>query len=294
MKSSEKWGVDVETAVNLALKDLKKERDEVEVEVLEESSSGFLGIGSKLAKVRVTVKETSKENTRTKTTLDDIDSILAGLPENSTQRLPDEIREHYDEFEQEENADAAAKEKKQQKDKTRRVRKNRERKQDFNLEDKILDEVKEMNPVTDHPVELFLRDIRDKMGIDLDFTVRANEELVYVEITGQDTRTIIGKRGSTLDAVQCLASYVVNKDDSNYVRVIVDAENYRAKREQTLIGLAKRLAGKVDRTGKTVVLEPMNPYERKIIHYTLQNHPRITTRSEGKDPYRKVVIEKNR
>lgn len=294
MKSSEKWGVDVETAVNLALKDLKKERDEVEVEVLEESSSGFLGIGSKLAKVRVTVKEKSKENTRTKTTLDDIDSILAGLPENSTQRLPDEIREHYDEFEQEENADAAAKEKKQQKDKTRRVRKNRERKQDFNLEDKILDEVKEMNPVTDHPVELFLRDIRDKMGIDLDFTVRANEELVYVEITGQDTRTIIGKRGSTLDAVQCLASYVVNKDDSNYVRVIVDAENYRAKREQTLIGLAKRLAGKVDRTGKTVVLEPMNPYERKIIHYTLQNHPRITTRSEGKDPYRKVVIEKNR
>lgn len=294
MKSSEKWGVDVETAVNLALKDLKKERDEVEVEVLEESSSGFLGIGSKLAKVRVTVKETSKENTRTKTTLDDIDSILAGLPENSTQRLPDEIREHYDEFEQEENADAAAKEKKQQRDKTRRVRKNRERKQDFNLEDKILDEVKEMNPVTDHPVELFLRDIRDKMGIDLDFTVRANEELVYVEITGQDTRTIIGKRGSTLDAVQCLASYVVNKDDSNYVRVIVDAENYRAKREQTLIGLAKRLAGKVDRTGKTVVLEPMNPYERKIIHYTLQNHPRITTRSEGKDPYRKVVIEKNR
>lgn len=294
MKSSEKWGVDVETAVNLALKDLKKERDEVEVEVLEESSSGFLGIGSKLAKVRVTVKETSKENTRTKTTLDDIDSILAGLPENSTQRLPDEIREHYDEFEQEENADAAAKEKKQQREKTRRVRKNRERKQDFNLEDKILDEVKEMNPVTDHPVELFLRDIRDKMGIDLDFTVRANEELVYVEITGQDTRTIIGKRGSTLDAVQCLASYVVNKDDSNYVRVIVDAENYRAKREQTLIGLAKRLAGKVDRTGKTVVLEPMNPYERKIIHYTLQNHPRITTRSEGKDPYRKVVIEKNR
>lgn len=294
MKSSEKWGVDVETAVNLALKDLKKERDEVEVEVLEESSSGFLGIGSKLAKVRVTVKETSKENTRTKTTLDDIDSILAGLPENSTQRLPDEIREHYDEFEQEEKADAAAKEKKQQREKTRRVRKNRERKQDFNLEDKILDEVKEMNPVTDHPVELFLRDIRDKMGIDLDFTVRANEELVYVEITGQDTRTIIGKRGSTLDAVQCLASYVVNKDDSNYVRVIVDAENYRAKREQTLISLAKRLAGKVDRTGKTVVLEPMNPYERKIIHYTLQNHPRITTRSEGKDPYRKVVIEKNR
>lgn len=294
MKSSEKWGVDVETAVNLALKDLKKERDEVEVEVLEESSSGFLGIGSKLAKVRVTVKETSKENTRTKTTLDDIDSILAGLPENSTQRLPDEIREHYDEFEQEEKADVAAKEKKQQREKTRRVRKNRERKQDFNLEDKILDEVKEMNPVTDHPVELFLRDIRDKMGIDLDFTVRANEELVYVEISGQDTRTIIGKRGSTLDAVQCLASYVVNKDDSNYVRVIVDAENYRAKREQTLIGLAKRLAGKVDRTGKTVVLEPMNPYERKIIHYTLQNHPRITTRSEGKDPYRKVVIEKNR
>ena len=131
----------------------------------------------------------------------------------------------------------------------------------------------------------------DKMGIDLSFSVKEGDELVFVEITGKDTGTIIGKRGATLDAVQCLASYVVNKDKNKYVRVILDAENYRSKREKTLVSLANRLAGKVERTRRSVTLEPMNPYERKVIHCTLQNHPRVKTRSEGKDPYRKVIIE---
>jgi spoIIIJ-associated protein len=129
------------------------------------------------------------------------------------------------------------------------------------------------------------------MGIDLDFSVRAGEELVFVEITGKDTGTIIGKRGSTLDAVQCLASYVVNKDSDKYIRVILDAENYRAKRERTLEQLANRLAAKVIKTRKHIRLEPMNPYERKVIHATLQKNPNITTRSEGEEPYRRVVIE---
>ena len=92
MRFSEKWGVDVETAVKLALKDLKLERDEVDIEVLEESSSGFLGIGSKLAKVRVTAREDSSSSSREKATFDDIDAILAGLPENTSSKLPDEVR----------------------------------------------------------------------------------------------------------------------------------------------------------------------------------------------------------
>jgi len=155
----------------------------------------------------------------------------------------------------------------------------------------MLYEVKKLDPVENHPVEAFLKDIADKMGIDLNFSVRAGEELVFVEITGKDTGTIIGKRGSTLDAVQCLASYVVNKENGKYIRVILDAENYRSKREKTLVNLANRLAGKVERTKKSVTLEPMNPYERKVIHCTLQNHNRVKTRSEGKDPYRRVIIE---
>ena len=287
MRSSEKWGVDVETAVDLALKELRISRDEAEIEVLEESSNGFLGIGSKLARVRVTAKE-AEPQTREKATFDDIDAILAGLPENSAQKLPDEVRAEYDKFEAEEREDARAREKARSKEKSRSKSKKR---YSLSLEDTMLYEVKKLDPAKDHPLEKFLRDIAEQMGVDLDFSVKAGDELVFVEITGKDTGTIIGKRGSTLDAVQCLASYVVNKDSDKYIRVILDAENYRAKREKTLVNLANRLAGKVERSGRPTTLEPMNPYERKVIHCTLQNHPNVKTRSEGKDPYRKVIIE---
>ena len=287
MRSSEKWGVDVDTAVDLALKELKADRDDVEIEVLEESSNGFLGIGSKLARVRVTVKEEAEPQTKEKATFDDIDAILAGLPENSAQQLPDEVRADYDKFEAEEREDARAREKAHEGEKKRRNKK----KYSLSIEDTMLYEVKKLDPAENHPLEGFLRDIAENMGIDLDFSVKAGEELVFVEITGKDTGTIIGKRGSTLDAVPCLASYVVNKDSDKYIRVILDAENYRAKREKTLVNLANRLASKVERTGRSVTLEPMNPYERKVIHCTLQSHPTVKTRSEGKDPYRKVIIE---
>lgn len=294
MKSTEKWGVDVETAVELALKDLKAERDEVEVEVIEESSSGFLGIGSKLAKVKVSIKDSADEP-KEKATFDDIDAILAGLPENTSQQLPDEVRAEYDKFEAEETADAEAAEALHARDKRNEKKGKRNRKKySLSIEDKQLEEVKKMDPAEGHPVEAFLRDIAEQMGLDLDFVVKAGEEIVFVEITGKDTGTIIGKRGSTLDAVQCLASYVVNKEVDKYIRVVLDAENYRSKREKTLINLANRLAGKVERNGRPVTLEPMNPYERKVIHCTLQAHPGVITRSEGKDPYRKVVIESKR
>ena len=286
MRSSEKWGVDVDTAVDLALKELKISREDAEIEVLEESSNGFLGIGSKLARVRVTAREEEPAAAK-KASFDDLDAILAGLPENSAQKLPDEVRADYDKFEAEEREDARAREKARSKEKSRKSKK----KYSLSLEDTMLYEVKKLEPAENHPLEAFLRDIATQMGIDLDFSVKASDELVFVEITGKDTGTIIGKRGSTLDAVQCLASYVVNKDSDNYIRVILDAENYRAKREKTLVNLANRLAGKVERSGRPTTLEPMNPYERKVIHCTLQNHPNVKTRSEGKDPYRKVIIE---
>ena len=112
------------------------------------------------------------------------------------------------------------------------------------------------------------------MGLELDITAKEGKDVLYVDIQGKDSGTIIGKRGQTLDAIQYLTSLVVNKEQNAYTRVVVDAENYRAKREKTL-----------------ELLEPMNPYERKVIHATLQNHPRVTTRSEGQDPYRRVIIE---
>lgn len=294
MRSSEKWGVDVDTAVDLALKELKLTREDVDVEVLEESSSGFLGIGSKLARVRVTAKEDVADNSRKeKAKFDDIDRILADLPENREIEVPDEIREDYDRFEQEELEDARASEsaraaeRKNRKDRKRGKSRRRQSRPQVSL----MFDLSDLELVEDHPVKDFLQEVTKEMGLDLDFQVKVGKNFVHVDISGKDTGTIIGKRGQTLDSIQYLAGLVVNKDSEQYIRVVLDAENYRAKREQTLIDLANRLAGKVERTERSITLEPMNPYERKVIHATLQNHPRVKTRSEGKDPYRRVIIE---
>lgn len=294
MRSSEKWGVDVDTAVDLALKELKLTREDVDVEVLEESSSGFLGIGSKLARVRVTAKEDVADNSRKeKAKFDDIDRILADLPENREIEVPDEIREDYDRFEQEELEDARASESARAAErKNRKDRKSgKSRRRQSRPQVSLMFDLSNMEPVEEHPVKDFLQEVTKEMGLDLDFQVKVGKNFVHVDISGKDTGTIIGKRGQTLDSIQYLAGLVVNKDSEEYIRVVLDAENYRAKREQTLIDLANRLAGKVERTERSITLEPMNPYERKVIHATLQNHPRVKTRSEGKDPYRRVIIE---
>lgn len=204
MDFSEKWGKTVEEAVNLALEDLKVNKDEVNVIVLEEPSRGFLGIGSKLAKVRVTIKD-----------------------------QPNEI------------------------------------------------------------VDKFLKELFNKMNINVNIQTTYKNNVITVNIEGKDSGIIIGKRGQTLDSFQYLTSLVVNKNREQYIRIIINAENYREKREQTLINLAKRLANKVTNTGRSVRLEPMNPYERRIIHAALQNNNSIVTRSEGEDPYRRIIIEKN-
>lgn len=149
-----------------------------------------------------------------------------------------------------------------------------------------------MKELTESPALDFLKTVTSKMGLDLTIKAFSNDECLFFEISGKDSGTIIGKRGQTLDSIQYLTSLVVNKDTDKYTRVIVDAENYREKREKTLEQLANRLADKVHKTGKSVRLEPMNPYERKVIHATLQKNPAVTTRSEGEEPYRRVIIER--
>lgn len=291
MKTVEKWGASVDDAVKQALKELKLPEEDVEIEILEESSNGFLGIGSKLAKVRVTPKSgiDNKPNSE-KASFDDIDKILSELPENRVTEIPEEIRQNYDKYAKEELEDIKTKEtaKAKEKDKKRKRNRKSSNRSDDSI---ILSDIKNLEVVVDHPIKDFLSELSDKMGLKLSFTVRANDELMYIDITGEDTGTIIGKRGTTLDAVQYLSSLVVNKDKDSYIRVVMDAENYRAKRENTLKNLANRLAGKVERTGRSITLEPMNPYERKVIHSELQSNPKVMTRSEGRDPYRRVVID---
>jgi spoIIIJ-associated protein len=139
---------------------------------------------------------------------------------------------------------------------------------------------------------VFLKDIIEKMGLTVDVNVFKNDECVYIEIEGPDSRTMIGKRGQTLDSIQYLTNLVMNKEREDYQRVIIDVEGYRSRREKTLERLTVKLAKKVQKTGKSVRLEPMNPYERKVIHSTVQNISGVETHSEGEEPYRRVVIDK--
>lgn len=267
MDFSEKWGTDVEEAVKLALIDLKLERDKVEVTVLEEPSKGFFGIGSKLAKVRVEPKKKVVEET-----------AVSEMKPEIKEEQPSTIEETAE-------SDKALEQRKTEKRK--KDRKKKEKKKTI-----IPREPEEnMVEVEDHPALSFLKDLTEKMGLNLDITAKTGSSSVYLNIKGKDSGTVIGKRGQTLDAIQYLTSLVVNKENEKYIRVVVDAENYRAKREKTLEQLANRLADKVVKTKKSVRLEPMNPYERKVIHATLQSNPNVTTKSEGEEPYRRVIIE---
>ena len=281
MEFVEKWGTDVDTAVDLALDELKTTRDKVDIEILEEPSRGFFGIGSKLALVRVKMKQEPKkseskkavqkksEKNNRKSSIKDIDKT--------------EDKSHFtNEILQDDNKinDGV--------DNIKKEEKSHINKDTSSLDTILADKV----PYPEENIAVpFLKDVTEKMGIELEFTPYKANDYLFIDISGKDTGTIIGKRGQTLDSIQYLTNLVLNKNKEEYQRVILDAENYRTKREKTLEQLAHRLAGKVIRTGRTQKLEPMNPYERKIIHTALQDDSRVTTRSEGKDPYRRVIVE---
>ena len=138
----------------------------------------------------------------------------------------------------------------------------------------------------------FLKDVFEAMNMAVVVDVKYDEENknVDIELSGNEMGVLIGKRGQTLDSLQYLVSLVVNKDSEEYIRVKVDTEDYRKRRKETLENLAKNIAYKVKRTKRSVSLEPMNPYERRIIHSALQNDKYVTTHSEGEEPFRRVVV----
>ena len=142
----------------------------------------------------------------------------------------------------------------------------------------------------------FLSDVFSKMGIEAQIDVKDKGDTLKITLAGPQMGILIGYRGETLDALQYLLSLIVNREnkDAEYKKVVLDTENYRQKREETLVRLANRLAYKARRYNKSITLEPMNPYERRIIHSALQDHPDVTTHSEGDEPYRKIVIELKR
>lgn len=197
----EKTAKTVQEAINLALEELGAQRDDVEIQVIDEGTKGIFGIGSKYARVQVVMKSSRSDD---------------GVS--------------------------------------------------------------------------FLKNVFSKMNVEVEIEKIEDDESILLKITGADSGIIIGRRGETLDALQYLTSLVVNKQSDEYKRVTVDIENYRQKREETLVKLADRLAERVVRYRKNVTLEPMNPYERRIIHSTLQNNKLVETHSVGEEPNRKVVI----
>ncbi|HZK88113.1 MAG TPA: RNA-binding cell elongation regulator Jag/EloR [Anaerovoracaceae bacterium] len=302
MDFSEKWGTSVENAVELALIDLKLTKEQVDIIIIEEPSKGFFGIGSKLAKVRVEKKAYKPEKFKAPEIKEEVKPVR-----QQPRPAREEARPSREEVRPAKEEARTIREESRTKPFFERAKEPAREKAAYEVRNKPVFEVhkKEANfeglrqekpenlvPVAeDNKVLAFLNEITQKMGLEVTLEAKENEDIIYVDIEGKDSGTIIGKRGQTLDAIQYLTSLVANKGDGKYIKVVVDAENYRQKREKTLEQLANRLASKVTKSRKSVRLEPMNPYERKVIHATLQSNPEVTTRSEGEEPYRRVIID---
>ena len=158
----------------------------------------------------------------------------------------------------------------------------------FGSKDAVVLVKKNFNP--EKEAETFLKEVFLSMGLIVKIKTEQKDKHLYIDLTGDDMGILIGKRGQTLDALQYLVNLVVNKKSPYYISVMLDTENYRQRRKDTLENLAKNIASKVRRTGKPVTLEPMNPYERRVIHSALQNDRYVETHSEGEEPFRKVVV----
>ena len=158
----------------------------------------------------------------------------------------------------------------------------------FGAKDAVIQVVRKFNP--EKIAVTFLNEMFQAMHMNVSIETKLKEKQLSIELSGDEIGVLIGKRGQTLDSIQYLVSLVVNKGNSPYISILLDTENYRQRRKETLESLAYNLAKKVKQTKRNVVLEPMNPYERRIIHSTLQNDRYVTTYSEGEEPYRNVVI----
>jgi len=247
--------------------------NEAEVEVLEVGSKGIFGIGVKDARVRLIVNVAGAEPIRptiTKVELKIPD--VARTPEKKTAKTQDKPRFVKPERQQKNDLVVPAEE-------------------HIAKEPEIILSQEEVDEATVKALG-FLEPIFTKMQVAPEHSVEYREGLVVVSFIGENLGVLIGRRGETLNALQYLVNLFVNKTSNQHVRVVLDVENYRASREETLIALARKMAEKAIRTGRRVELEPMNPHERRIVHISLQGDNRVETISRGEEPYRRVIIIK--
>ena len=269
-------GRTLEDAITNATIRLGVASDHIEYTIIEHESKGFLGIGQKDAVIEVRIK-TEEEAEAVSS-----EAAQAEAVENTAEEAAEvtaETMEESPETDAEPAAESALEESGKEEEKLSSGHK-RER---------------EIRPLENpqeaiEKAEGFLRDVYSAMGMDVELISDYDGEVLNIQMNGDDMGILIGKRGQTLDSLQYLVSLVVNKGSASYVRVKLDTENYRERRKATLENLAKNISVKVRKTRQSVYLEPMNPYERRIIHSALQGDPFVTTHSEGEDPDRKVVV----
>ena len=263
-----KTGKSVDEAVREALKELNISREKAEIEILDEGQKGFLGlIGSKDATVKVWPRE------------DETKSILNEIFNEEIETEKSQEAVHEDVELEIENNEVSTEEVQEVIDVEEGTKSIEEENQE------ILDTARE-----------FISKILDTFELENSVEMELKDNVLTINVNGDENRLgiLIGKRGVTLDSIQYILNLIVNKKSSRYIRVNLDSSGYREKRKETLINLAKKMANKVTKTGRSVKLEPMNSYERKIIHTALQDYEGVLTHSEGKDPFRKVVIQKER
>lgn len=272
MKSIEKVGSTVDVAVTEALIELGASTDQVTIEVISKGSRGILGIGAKKAKVRVTVKEQQASIQLEESPIKEEISKQAVASTKPVQL--DEAKE--------ENKVQVKNDKPEVK--ARRFEDNKD------SEDMVVVTEEEMDVIVKRSKD-FLTKLLKEMNVECTINAQVvNKNRLSICLEGEKMGTIIGKRGETLDAIQYLINIVANQGRREYIKVMLDTENYRARREETLQKLALKLSKKAQKIRKPVSLEPMNPYDRRIIHSALQDSKIVRTHSEGKEPYRKVVI----
>ncbi len=291
MEFREFSGKTVDDAIIEAATTLGIASSELDIEVVSKGTGGFLGIGAKPAVIKAKAKKEVK---------DDIEDILGtvkkpsrnGRKSSGAKPAPKKTEETKENKEVKETQTKAAPKKEKieepvfeepKEDYSKKAEKveKEEKIENVQIDESIIDETKE------YLVKLFAA---MEMEADIDITLDKASRTLNIDVEGPEMGIIIGKRGQTLDSLQYLISLYVNKKSDTYIRIKLDTENYRERRRETLENLAKNIAYKVKKSRRPFSLEPMNPYERRIIHSTLQSDRYVTTKSEGEEPYRKVVI----
>lgn len=325
-------GKTIDLAIQAALDALQMDRDSVSVEVLENAKTGFLGIGASPAKVKVTYEVPDEVKTpsaalssasRSKPKKEakpapapakvvDLPKPTApksAAPKNDAPKAKPEQKAEPKPDSQPEKAEEPRQQQPRSNDR-RRNNKNQNRNKAPKQEPKPKPEVqpqnvqekpapKEYAPAepgsTEERIETFITGLLRHMGSEaVPHASKTADDTYYVELVGDNLGMLIGRRGDTLDAIQHLTNYTINRDATKRSRINVDAESYRAKREESLRRLARKVAGKVVRYRRNITLEPMNAYERHVIHATLQDVEDVTTFSTGAEPNRRVVVSYNR